>query len=98
MKQRLIGACKEPASFDIDIDSLTLQDGCTMWLEADGPDSYVGGTESKNCKANSGGAVYTTTAMIIEPLTITAWERGWDANNVQVWGSDDGPYSYERIN
>ena len=98
LQQRMIGACKEAENIMIDADRLTLQEGCTMYFEADGEDSYVGGTEGNACKSNVGGAIYATTEMIIEPLTITTLERGWDAGNAQAWGSVDGPYSFERTN
>jgi len=95
---RFVGGCKDPESIIIEVDRLKPREGCTIWLEADGEDSYVGGTEGKGCKTDIGDATYTTTKLIIEPLSITTWERGWDADNAQAWGSEDGPYSFDRIN
>ena len=94
---RFAGAWKEERPLNQLIpDSLSERTGCAIILEfMDGV--FVGSTVEKNCVSNLHGALYATSEVRIEETVLTSWDRGFDANDAQVWGSETGPYIFQKI-
>jgi CpeT protein len=58
---------------------------------------YGGTTNDTNCVATFRGSSYTTTDFKVYETAVHSWERGWDKNGKQVWGSSKGHYIYKKI-
>lgn len=97
LEDDLIGACDAPELGAIDIEQVVERVGCTVWLDPDGDDRYVGGTEGSDCTSTMSGASYATSEVVVEPLRISSWDRGWGADEQQVWGATAGPYEFARV-
>jgi hypothetical protein len=93
----LVGACDAQEINPIDVDQVVERLGCTVWLEPDGNERYVGGTEGSDCTSTMSGASYATSEVIVEPLRISSWDRGWGVDEQQVWGATSGPYEFARV-
>lgn len=57
---------------------------------------WSGSTEGKGCPSARGGARYVVTRLTLAPGRIESWERGYDRDDRQVWGSAEGPTVYEK--
>jgi hypothetical protein len=97
IEPELVGTCDVPNGITINPDRLKKREGCTIWLELDG-EGYSGGTVGDDCDSTVSGAAYDSTQMVLEKERIEVWERGWDRQNNQVWGSVKGPYIFDRNN
>ncbi|MGB0641473.1 MAG: chromophore lyase CpcT/CpeT [Myxococcota bacterium] len=97
METALVGGCDDTDSVRVTLDDIREKTGCTVWLEPDGEDRYVGGTEGNECSSQRSGASYATSEVILEPLGIASWDRGWSEDNEQVWGAVSGPYEFARM-
>jgi hypothetical protein len=93
----LVGGCDAPDSVQVELDNIREKTGCTVWFEPDGEDRYVGGTEGNECSSQRSGASYATSEVILEPLGIASWDRGWNEDDEQVWGAVAGPYEFARM-
>ncbi|MBX3354551.1 MAG: chromophore lyase CpcT/CpeT [Phycisphaeraceae bacterium] len=71
--------------------------GCVVFLRQEGASKFSGGTQGTNCVSTREGAAYTTSEVTLDERGITSWDRGFDANGAQVWGSTAGPYRFVRI-
>ena len=58
--------------------------------------AFVGATDDKACKNAWGKATYATSEVTLTPTEIRSWDRGYDADDVQVWGAVAGPYVFVR--
>ncbi len=89
------GAWRDPVAFtNFTPDNLSLRDGCsiTLTLQADG--SWRGGTDGASCPSSLRGATYATSEVTLLEDALQSWDRGFDANGVQVWGARSGPYEF----
>lgn len=76
-------------------EALVLREGCSIFMaEEDGV--FVGATRGKGCASTLGGASYATSEVRVERDVLTSWDRGFDANEVQVWGAELGAYVFVR--
>jgi hypothetical protein len=76
-------------------EDLEPRSGCTVYLEYDRErDRFVGGTRGTGCASSLRGAAYATSEVVILPGRIESWDRGFDADGRQVWGSEAGPYVF----
>ncbi len=92
------GAWRTPARFDALLPDLLLaRDGCGVRLRQAGPNRLTGGTEGTGCRSSLRGATYATSEVTLTPQWMETLDRGFDANGVQVWGSEHGPYRFERL-
>jgi len=98
---RLAGAWNDPRRLArIRIDDLQLREGCEVILLArfGGRDGMLweGSTLGDRCASTLMGATYAQSEVQIYADRIHTWDRGYDANGKQVWGSVNGPYEFRR--
>jgi len=77
-------------------DSLALRDGCSVILVKQG-DEYVGSTVGKDCSSELRGANYAASEVRISAEGIYSWDRGYDSDDVQVWGAETGGYFFSKV-
>ena len=93
----LAGAWAEPERFDAMAPSdLSERTGCTVFLERQG-NRFVGSTVEDRCTSQLRGASYATSEVEVSAEGLTSWDRGYDAAGEQVWGAEDGPYVFLRV-
>ena len=59
---------------------------------------FRGGTEGKDCITRLRGAHYATAEVELSQDGMNALDRGFDADDKQVWGSTHGAYQFRRKN
>jgi hypothetical protein len=69
--------------------------GCAVRLKKT-PEGWFGGTEGKNCPSALAGARYAESDVRLYPDRMETWDRGFDVNDEQVWGSERRAYRFER--
>lgn len=95
---RFAGGWRMPERFDAIEPALLLsRDGCGVRLRLASPDRLVGGTEGTRCRSTLRGAAYATSEVTLTPRWMETLDRGYDDAGTQVWGSEHGPYRFERI-
>lgn len=91
---RFTGAWRDPLMLGMmNPDSLIQREGCAVAL-AWRDDAFVGGTEGKNCPSDLRGAYYATSEVTITSDMLLSWDRGFDANDRQMWGATKGAYRF----
>ena len=91
------GAWKDPALLaDLSPANLAAQHGCNLVLRVQPDGSYKGGTEGKACLNTLRGATYATTDISIHERQTEIWERGFNASDIQVWGSTRGGFIFRK--
>lgn len=78
---------------DFSFSDLGLMRGCEMYFQRNAT-TFLGGTHGTACRSNVDGASYVSYSMSISATSIALWERGFTAENKQVFGSVKGPYYY----
>ena len=79
-------------------DSLVEREGCSIFLTKKSKgNAFVGSTEGKNCVSTLRGAAYATSAVIITEDGLATWDRGFNENGEQVWGSREGGYIFLKL-
>lgn len=78
---------------DFSPSDLGLMRGCEMYFQRNAT-TFFGGTHGTACRSSVGGASYVSQSMSISATSIALWERGFTAENKQVFGSVKGPYYY----
>ncbi|MEC7986980.1 MAG: chromophore lyase CpcT/CpeT [Myxococcota bacterium] len=91
----LIGLCNESEVASIDADLLVIREGCHVDLVWNG-EGFDGSTDGTSCESSLNGSVYATSEVQTAPERIESWDRGWDAQDNQVWGAVDGAYIFDR--
>ena len=94
-EDELIGLCDESEVATIDIARLSLRQGChvdLVWNE----EGFEGSTDGSSCESSLNGSTYATSEVQTTPERIESWDRGWDAQDNQVWGAVDGAYIFDR--
>lgn len=76
-------------------DSLLVREGCAVILEANGAE-FIGSTVENECKSSLYGATYATSKVVVDYRKITSWDQGFDEDDQQVWGAENGPYIFEK--
>lgn len=91
-----VGAWRTPTAFEADSpDKLVGREGCVIRLEPSG-EAWVGSTNGKDCLSSLRGASYATSEVRIFDGRLETWDRGFDANDTQVWGAKKGPYVFVK--
>jgi len=94
---RFAGRWNEENAFsDLTPDSLIQRDGCAIILTFT-ENAFIGSTDGKRCLSTLRGASYATSEVRIEENVLSSWDRGFDKNGNQVWGSENGPYIFKKI-
>jgi hypothetical protein len=94
----LTGAWKNPTLLaGLNPASLTPQPGCILVLRCQPDGSFKGGTEGKACANTLHGATYATTEITVSEQQTVTYERGYNAGDTQVWGSNRGGYIFNKI-
>ena len=92
---RFAGDWKKPIPLEkLTFDSLTLVDGCSIFLKRSGDTAFVGNTLGKGCLSSMGGAKYATSEVKITATGMTMWDRGFTAADKQVWGAGTNSRGY----
>lgn len=95
---RFAGAADAPEMLaDLRPEDLIERGGCTIYLRELEPGRYAGATRERECPSSLRGASYATSEVQIDAATLWSWDRGFDANGEQVWGSVKGPYRFQRL-
>ena len=69
--------------------------GCVVRLKKT-DDGWAGGTEGTSCPSALDGARYAKSDVRLTPGRMESWDRGFDVQDRQVWGSPTRPYVFER--
>ena len=77
-------------------DSLGERQGCSIILRKEGDSAFVGGTVGKECASMLAEARYATSEVRITATELYSWDRGFDAEDKQVWGSTAGAYIFKK--
>jgi cyclomaltodextrinase len=94
---RFAGEWKKPEPLaGLAPDSLEVRDGCAVMLRRVSVAAFEGGTVDKQCTSDLRGAAYATSQVRVTREGLTTWDRGFDAEGRQVWGSTDAGYVFKR--
>jgi hypothetical protein len=97
--ERFVGLCDLDdagrAAGSPGVDDVAVLPGCSVLL-APGDEGFVGSTDGASCLNDFRGATYATSEVTLTPTEIRSWDRGYDADDVQVWGAVAGPYVFVR--
>jgi len=98
-KKKYINAWKDTSIFNnLNVDSLTIRDGCDVYFKKMTSTIYQGKTKKGNCLSSfSKKIAYTTSDIVISNDQISSWDRGYCSNKKQVWGKIQGPYKFIRV-
>ena len=92
-----IGLCDAGSVATFTASDVTEREGCGVFATWDeDAQTFEGGTDGDACESSINGATYATSDVVIDSEGFTSWDRGYDANDDQVWGAVDGPYIFER--
>ena len=95
--KRFIGKWNAPDYFNqITPDSLTLREGCSVYLRKVAKDYYRGATKEGTCESTIQGAAFITSEVEVFADKIIAWDRGLDKEGKYIWGAEKGGYIFNR--
>ncbi|MEL7038183.1 MAG: chromophore lyase CpcT/CpeT [Cyanobacteria bacterium J06592_8] len=95
-KQAWVGFCRQPLSERL-VNVEDLGDyRCSVFLEPTGS-QYIGQTQTEGCPANYKGIVTVTNKIILNADGMETFDRGYDQKGNQIWGSENHPYRYQRV-
>lgn len=78
-------------------EQLIPREGCAIVLRPTAAGGFEGSTRGRECLSTLRGSAYAMSEVMIEPWGMRTWDRGFDADGKQVWGSTAGPYEFRRI-
>lgn len=92
------GAYRQPALFDrLDPQTLQSREGCIVVIAALADGTFSGRTNDRDCRSNHRGAAYAAAEVLISATQMISWDRGFDQEGRQVWGSTKGGYVFDKI-
>lgn len=96
---RFAGAWKTASPLaDLSPADLEERVGCAITLTwNDTARAFTGSTAGSGCASDLRGAAYATSEVTLESNRLTTWDRGYDAEGEQVWGTTKGGYTFERM-
>ena len=71
--------------------------GCDVYLYPEGDSAYVGGTVGDSCFSDLRGGSRVSSEARVTADGMINWDRGYDDEERQVWGSEKGPYVFKRV-
>lgn len=94
--ERWIGLCDRPER-DRVLETSDLSDkGCSVFLVLV-EDTYIGRTQTGGCPTNFRGAATITNTIFLYTTGMDTWDRGFDTQGNQVWGAQERPYEFRRL-
>ena len=78
-------------------DSLTLREGCSVFLQRKGRNRFEGKTTDGTCPSDLRNAAYATSEVKLDRKKMCSWDRGYNKEGKQVWGATNGAYIFRRI-
>ncbi len=81
---------------DITMEKLQKNDYCTVYLQKR-KDLYTGSSNGNKCQSNIRRAKYATTDIEITEVDFFLWEKGFDAQGKQVWGTTFNGYVFQKL-
>ena len=69
---------------------------CSVFLQPAGS-QYIGQTQPEGCPSNYNGAVTITNRIILDAQSMETLDRGYDQKGNLVWGAENQPYEYRRV-
>lgn len=95
--EKYIGAWKNIQILNqLTFEEVSFKEGCSIILDKL-EDSFIGKTIDKKCPSELQGSSYTTSEVYIEENVLVTWDRGFNKNDKQVWGSITGPYIFKKL-
>ncbi|MBN1551075.1 chromophore lyase CpcT/CpeT [bacterium] len=96
-EQNAVGAwADENPLSDLSPVDFELREDCTVFLTREDLDTFMGGTEGKDCASDLNGATYATSEVTLTADQMRSWDRGYNSNDQQVWGAVAGPYIFDK--
>lgn len=96
--EQYIGAWKEKSKLEnLSAGDLIDRQGCSIFLQKTGRKKFAGSTPGKECLSSLRGATYATSEVLITSRRLISWDRGWNLNDEQVWGSEFGGYIFKKV-
>lgn len=93
-----VGWWANPNRFDsVKFSALSNRLGCEVYLRKDPLGQFIGATDGNECISTIKGASYSTTEFLVSKTKMNFWEKGWNSDAIQVWGSTKGPYIFKRV-
>lgn len=77
-------------------DSIIDRKGCAIFLHKMGK-NFIGSPLGKECLSSLRGAAYATPEVTIYKKKLISWDRGWNAEDKQMWGTEKGGYVFVRL-
>lgn len=91
----LVGLCDDPTAFSFTAEDFEPREGCAVTMTWDG-EIFSGSTSDNECLSSLNGATYATAEVSLGSDLLTSWDRGYNSNDVQVWGATAGAYEFVR--
>ena len=94
---KYVGACENESLLKLlTFDKLEPKSNCSIVLNKSDK-IYIGTSAGKNCPSTLRNATYATTDMEITKVDFFIWERGYNSQGVQVWGSQTSGYIFKKL-
>lgn len=78
-------------------DSLSLREGCSVFLQRKKCNRFKGKTAEGTCPSDLRNAAYATSEVKLDRKKMCSWDRGYNHEGKQVWGATKGAYIFRRI-
>ncbi len=78
-------------------DSLSLREGCSVFLQRTKCHRFEGKTADGTCPSDLRNAAYATSEVTLDRKKMCSWDRGYNQEGKQVWGATKGAYIFRRI-
>ncbi|MBK9735872.1 MAG: chromophore lyase CpcT/CpeT [Saprospiraceae bacterium] len=95
--KEIVNAWKDDTKLSsITREKLVDRQGCSIFLHKNKEKNYSGSTPGKECLSTLRGASYATSEVTIYKDRLESWDRGWDKEDKQVWGAENGGYVFMK--
>ena len=95
--KEIVNAWKDEVKLSlITREKLVDRQGCSIFLHKNKEKTYSGSTPGKECLSTLRGASYATSEVTIYKDRLESWDRGWNKEDKQVWGAENGGYVFMK--
>jgi len=92
-----VGLCDRAEISEFSVGDYQVRTGCSVFMTwDDSRNRFVGGTNEQDCESTLNGSTYATAEVELYEDRILSLDRGYNANDIQVWGSTAGAYVFDR--